>query len=80
MQKFITEMLPGSRHTIISYDSQPVLDAATEGQFTLALMVAGSVKYQALAPKPFQQTFLITNMDGKWRVATDTFRMQETRG
>ena len=27
-------------------------------------------------PKPFQQNFMITDQDSKWKVVTDTFRSQ----
>ena len=41
------------------------------------LQVAGSVQYQNLKPKPFQQNFLLTAQGDYWKVATDTFRHQE---
>ena len=41
------------------------------------LQVAGSVQYQTLRPKPFQQNFLLTAQGDFWKVATDTFRHQE---
>ena len=52
--------LPTSEHYVTSIDSQPVSDCAVAGQTTVAVQVAGSVRYQGRPKMPFQQTFLIT--------------------
>ena len=38
--------------------------------------VAGTMKFGISAPKPFQQSFMLTDKDSKWKVVTDTFRSQ----
>ena len=38
--------------------------------------VSGTMKFGTTAPKPFQQNFMITDQDSKWKVVTDTFRSQ----
>lgn len=79
VQQFVLNRLPTSEHYVTSIDSQPVSDCAVAGQMTVAVQVAGSVRYTGHGKVPFQQTFLITEQDGKWRVATDTFRHQEMK-
>ena len=32
------------------------------------------MKFGATAPKPFQQNFLLTDENQKWKVVTDTYR------
>ena len=61
--------LPSSEHYVTSIDSQPVSDCAVAGQTTVAVQVAGSVRYQGRPKMPFQQTFLITEQG---RNSTDT--------
>ena len=57
-------------------DAQPVHDSAVGGQTTVLVTVAGTVKYGSSQPVNFQQNFLITAKDAKWKVVTDTFRSQ----
>ena len=77
MQQFYLDKVPSSSHQITSFDAQPVLESAVNGQTTVSVMVAGTVRYQDKRTKPFQQTFLLTAQGDKWKVATDTFRYQE---
>lgn len=79
VQQFVQDRLPDSCHDLTSLDSQPVLDSAVAGQTTVAVQVAGAVKYKGMEQKPFQQTFLIAEQDGKWKVATDTFRYPDDK-
>ena len=76
IQKFL-EALPTSQHTVTSLDSQPVLEEAVSGQFTLLIQAAGSVHFGSGETKPFQQTFLITAQGDKWKIVSDCFRLQE---
>lgn len=76
IQKFILEKLPKSSHYLQSLDAQPVHDSAVAGQTTVLVNVAGTVKYGTSQPSNFQQNFLLTAKDAKWKVVTDTFRSQ----
>ncbi|KAJ1525047.1 hypothetical protein ONE63_009892 [Megalurothrips usitatus] len=79
IQKFL-EALPTSQHTVASLDSQPVLEEAVSGQFTLLIQAAGSVHFGTGGSgetKPFHQTFLITAQGDKWKIVSDCFRLQE---
>ena len=38
--------------------------------------VSGTMKFGATAPKPFQQNFMLTDENQKWKVVTDTYRSQ----
>ena len=57
-------------------DAQPVHDSAVGGQTTVLVTVAGTIKYGHSQPVGFQQNFLITAKETKWKVVTDTFRSQ----
>lgn len=76
IQKFCIEKIPKSSTFVNSLDAQPVHDTAVAGQTTVLVTVAGTVKYGATQPVGFQQNFLITAKDAKWKVVTDTFRSQ----
>ena len=76
IQKFLLEQLPKSSTIIHSLDAQPVHDSAVSGQTTVLVAVAGSIKYGTKPVTNFQQNFLLTAKDSKWKVVTDTFRSQ----
>ena len=76
IQKFCLERIPKSSTFVQSLDAQPVHDSAVGGQTTVLVTVAGTVKYGHTQPLNFQQNFLITAKDSKWKVVTDTFRSQ----
>ncbi|GJQ68493.1 Nxt1 [Trypoxylus dichotomus] len=76
IQKFYID-LPSSDHSIITLDSQPILDSAVNGQLTFLIQVSGTVKYQDKVPKSFQQNFVITAQGDKWKIVNDCFRLQE---
>ena len=80
IQKYLLDKLPKSHHNLLSLDAQPISPAFTGGQTTIVVQVAGSVQYQNLKPKPFQQNFLLTAQGDHWKIATDTFRHQEHSG
>jgi len=78
IQKFLLDKIPSkSVHRLLSMDAQPIASAFTGGQTTILVQVAGSVQYQKIKPKPFQQNFLLTAQGDFWKIATDTFRHQE---
>ena len=76
IQKFLIEKIPKSSTFVQSLDAQPVLGCAVSGQTSVLVNVAGTVKYGANRPVDFQQNFLLTAKDSKWKVVTDTFRSQ----
>lgn len=73
---FLQTKIPKTDHHIQSLDGQPVEDNAVAGQTTVLVQVAGTVRFGDKGPSPFQQNFMLTAMDHKWKVATDTFRSQ----
>jgi len=78
IQAFLLDKIPSkSSHRLLSMDAQPIASTFTGGQTTILVQVAGSVQYQNVKPKPFQQNFLLTAQGDYWKVATDTFRHQE---
>jgi len=76
IQRFCIDKIPKSSTFVQSLDAQPVHDSAVGGQTTVLVTVAGTVKYGTTQPVGFQQNFLITAKDAKWKVVTDTFRSQ----
>eukprot|EP00088_Acartia_fossae_P010228 TRINITY_DN15074_c0_g1_i1.p1 TRINITY_DN15074_c0_g1~~TRINITY_DN15074_c0_g1_i1.p1 ORF type:complete len:152 (-),score=26.89 TRINITY_DN15074_c0_g1_i1:137-544(-) len=76
IKRFLLDRLPKSSHTIHNLDSQPVADSAVGGQTTVLVQVSGNVRYDANPSVPFQQNFLLTDSDSKWKVAVDNFRTQ----
>jgi len=78
IQKFYQDKLPKTDHMLTSLDAQPVASAFVGSQTTILVSVAGNVSFQCMKHKPFQQTFLLTARGDHWKVATDTFRYQET--
>ncbi|XP_032594649.1 NTF2-related export protein isoform X2 [Drosophila grimshawi] len=69
--------LPSSRHQLTTLDSQPVLDAAVGGQTTYVILASGTVKYGDQSQRNFQQSFVITAENDKWKIASDCYRLQE---
>lgn len=76
IQKYFQE-LPTSEHTMVTLDAQPVVDDAVSSQLTFLIQVSGTVKFQDNPSKPYQQTFMITAKDEKWKIASDCFRLQD---
>ncbi|XP_037051620.1 NTF2-related export protein [Bradysia coprophila] len=76
IQKYFLD-LPTSIHNVITLDTQPIIDESTTYAPTFIIQVSGSVKFQDNAPKPFQQSFMITAQGDKWKIATDCFRLQD---
>ena len=76
IKTFMMEKLPKSNTYLNSLDAQPVHDSAVQGKTTVLVVVSGTMKFGTTAPKPFQQNFMITDQDSKWKVVTDTYRSQ----
>lgn len=75
IQKFI-EDLPAMEHSVLTLGAQPVIDDAVINQKTLLLLVSGLIK-MSNSSKPFQQTFVVTAQDDKWKIVNDCFRIQD---
>ncbi|KAK7138174.1 hypothetical protein R3I94_013717 [Phoxinus phoxinus] len=77
------ESLPTSEFTVFTLDCQPVHEQATQGQTTLLVVTAGSVKFEGNKQRYFNQNFLLTaqaspNSDQPvWKIASDCFRFQD---
>lgn len=69
--------LPSSHHTIVTLDSHPIVDDSISNQPTLLVHVSGNVTFQNNPIKPFQQSFMITAQDDKWKIVSDCFRLQD---
>ncbi|XP_065368221.1 NTF2-related export protein [Calliphora vicina] len=76
IQKYFIE-LPSTEHTISTLDAQPIVDEAVAGQLTYLIQTGGTVKYTDQPMKTFQQTFIITAQDDKWKIASDCYRLQD---
>lgn len=80
IQKYFQD-LPTTEHTITTLDAQPVIDEAVSNQKTLLIMVSGMFRIQNNPSKQqsqqFQQTFVITAHEDKWRIVSDCFRIQD---
>jgi len=79
--KFLTE-LPETKHELTTIDAQPILDMdTTPGSTfpTLLIQVSGTVKIAGQKSRAFQQTFTLAvdPTKTKWKIVTDTFRLQD---
>ncbi|XP_037086836.1 NTF2-related export protein 2-like [Pollicipes pollicipes] len=75
IQTFL-EKLPTSEHNISCMDAHPISDVAVGAQTTILMTVAGQVRLRN-STRLFQQHFMLTAQDRKWKVVTDCFRFQE---
>ncbi|XP_052005215.1 NTF2-related export protein 2 [Xyrauchen texanus] len=77
------DSLPSSEFQVQTLDCQPVHEQATQGQTTLLVVTAGSVKFEGNKQRYFNQNFLLTaqatpNSDQPvWKIASDCFRFQD---
>lgn len=69
------QKLPSTEHTITTLDAQPILESSA-GK-TILIQTSGTVKIDGQKSKAFQQSFLITAVETKWKIVTDTFRLQD---
>lgn len=76
IQKFLMD-LPASSHNLKTLDAQPISESLVANKLTYLIQACGDVVYQNDdVKKPFQQTFLLVAVDGKWKIASDCFRLQ----
>ncbi|KAG7464953.1 hypothetical protein MATL_G00171110, partial [Megalops atlanticus] len=77
------ESLPSSEFQVHTLDCQPVHEQATQGQTTLLVVTAGSVKFDGNKQRYFNQNFLLTAQASPssdqpvWKIASDCFRFQD---
>jgi NTF2-related export protein 1/2 len=76
IQKYLQE-LPASDHSMTTIDAQPIVDDAVSTNPTFLIQVSGTVHFQDYPAKAFQQTFMITAQESKWRIVSDCFRLQD---
>lgn len=76
IQKYFQD-LPSSVHNVVTLDTQPIIDESTVYAPTFIIQVSGNVKFHENPAKPFQQSFMITAQGDKWKIATDSFRLQD---
>ncbi|XP_017070518.1 NTF2-related export protein [Drosophila eugracilis] len=69
--------LPTSNHQMTTLDAQPILDPAVANQLTYIIMSSGTVKFAQEPVRNFQQTFIVTAENDKWKIASDCYRLQE---
>ncbi|XP_050675395.1 NTF2-related export protein [Leptidea sinapis] len=76
IQKFLMD-LPASNHCVKTLDAQPISESFSQNNLTYLIQACGDVTYQNDdVHKPFQQTFLIVAVEGKWKIASDCYRLQ----
>jgi NTF2-related export protein 1/2 len=68
--------LPSMEHTLTTLDAQPILDSAAGKSYLI--QTSGTVKIDNQRSQAFQQSFLITAHETKWKIVTDTFRLQNS--
>ncbi|CAG0885132.1 unnamed protein product, partial [Cyprideis torosa] len=77
ISKFLNR-LPEPKVTLENFDAQPVHDEVVAGQKTILLTCAGNIRFgDDGVDRSFNQAFLITAVDDKWKIVSDDFRIQE---
>ncbi|KAJ8028691.1 NTF2-related export protein 1 [Holothuria leucospilota] len=71
------ENLPVSVHTIDLLDCHPILESVTNGQTSIMVVVGGKVKFEGNREFPFNENFILTSQQGKWKIISNTFRYFE---
>ncbi|CAL8104867.1 unnamed protein product [Orchesella dallaii] len=72
------EDLPPMTFSIVSMDAQPLSTIAVGQQKSFLVNVGGSYRISGSGSKSFSQTFVVTAEEGKWKVASDLFRTQDS--
>lgn len=75
IQKFYQD-LPITETAIASLDAQPIVDELASNQNTILVMASGVMRL-GNQQKSFQQTFVITAQEDKWKIVSDCFRIQD---
>lgn len=50
---------------------------AVANKLAFLIQVGGTVRYNGKTPRHFQQNFMITAEEDKWKIVSDCFRFQE---
>merc|ERR1712130_286376 len=74
--KFLKD-LPISNHRIDSLDVQPVDEVMTDGTTSFLIGVSGSVKFDKKSYLNFNQHFVVSKIDNKLKIISDTNRLCE---
>ncbi|PIK54297.1 putative NTF2-related export protein 2 [Apostichopus japonicus] len=53
------------------------LDSVTNGQTSIMVVAGGKVRFQGNKTFPFNENFVLTSQQGKWKIASNTFRYFE---
>lgn len=69
------QKLPPTEHLITTLDAQPIIES-NAGKTNL-IQTSGTVKIDSQKSRAFQQSFLITAVESKWKIVSDTFRLQD---
>lgn len=69
--------LPGCFHLLDWYDCQPILSEFTGGKQTILVATGGSVKFDDNPMRAFIQNFTLTNVDGMWKIISDSIRLRD---
>lgn len=73
----MSQDLPGCFHVVDWLDAQPVLSQFTGGKETTLVAAGGTVKYDGHVLKAFTQNFALTNVDGVWKIVSDSLRLRK---
>ncbi|KAH8280552.1 hypothetical protein KR018_009799, partial [Drosophila ironensis] len=77
IERYFVE-LPSSIHQMLTLDAQPIMDPLVANQLTYLIMTSGTVKFVDHAMCNFQQSFIVTAENDKWKIASDCYRLQQT--
>ncbi|XP_016982672.1 NTF2-related export protein-like [Drosophila rhopaloa] len=69
--------LPPSRHYNTTLDAQPIFDPAVGSMITYIILAGGNVQFGDDRRRNFQQTFIVTAVNDKWKIASDCYRLQD---
>ena len=63
--------------SISPYSSQPVDDAVTDKKTTMMVTAQGKIKFHGRSFVAFNETFIMTENEQKWKIVSDIFRSQD---
>ncbi|XP_065582618.1 NTF2-related export protein-like isoform X1 [Artemia franciscana] len=69
--------IPPTQHEVASFDAVPMIVDPLPGRPSIMILVAGSVRFDKGKEKAFQQSFVLVIEEGKGRIYSDVFRLQD---
>jgi len=69
--------LPSSTIELLCLDAQPVDDAVTDKKTTMMVTAQGKIKFHGRSFVAFNETFIMTENEQKWKIVSDIFRSQD---